>query len=95
MLVWMVFKAATMHQTFKFVHAKQINGLLNCFRTINLHAVGAFIVINMREGGFVKSTDKLFGTLEIFMEICRLKLYILAVYDTIKMESSTKLQYLN
>lgn len=44
------------------------NGLLNCFGTINLHAVGAFIVINMREGGFVKSTDKLFGIPKSFME---------------------------
>ncbi len=53
---------------------QSINGFLNCFRTIYRHAVGAFIVINIREGGFVKSTDKLFGTPEIFMETSSLKL---------------------
>lgn len=52
------------------------NALLNCFKTINPHAVGAFIVINMREGGFVESTDKLFEIPEMFMEISRLKLYV-------------------
>ncbi len=74
MLVWMVFKAATRHQTFKFVHAKH-KWLLKLLQNhIYGHAVGAFIVINIREGGFVKSTDKLFGTPEIFMETSSLKL---------------------
>lgn len=59
------------------MHSK--NGLLNCFKTINLHHVGAFVVMNMMEGGFVESTDKLFGIPDMFMEISRLKLYVLAV----------------
>jgi len=44
------------------------NGLLNWYKTINLHAVGIYC-LNVRENGFGESTDKKFRILEMVMSL--------------------------